>query len=318
MAKECEPPERIKKYEALDSRLRENHPIRPILLTEYKNWMAGYKGEKSLIFHLSMLPDSKYLIFHNIRLQLGKYYFQIDYLMLCSAFALVLEVKNRIGEYHFENYLNQTTLKFNDKVERIKNPVLQARVQAIKLKKWLQKHNCSEFPIHYLFVNSNERASIRIEPGNERILRYICNSEGLIEKITQIANYNKTVILDTKELRKIKRLLLTNHTPEKFDILEHFKLLLHDILTGVQCPECRFLPMEYIYGTWVCAKCNYKSKTAHIQAIYDYFLLCKPSITNSEVRQFLHIESPRVAHKFLSHMDLAFSGTFKDRIYFPK
>jgi hypothetical protein len=318
IAKECEISERIKKYEALDSKLPINHPIRAILLTEYKNWLAGYKDEKSLEFHLSMLPDSKYLIFHNIRLLLGKYFFQIDFLLLSAAFVLVIEVKNRSGEYTFQKYLNQTTLKFNGNEERIKNPVVQARLQATKLKKWLQKHNFPEVPIHYLFVNSKEKAIIRIEPGNEHILRYICNSEGLVEKITQIANYNKKENLEMKELRKIKRLLLTNHTPENFDILKHFKLTQLDIPTGVKCPECRLLPMEYVYGTWVCRNCKCKSKTAHIQDINDYFLLCKPTITNAELRHFLHIDSPRCANKILSQLDLAFSGAFKGRIYFPK
>ncbi|WP_420490859.1 NERD domain-containing protein [Neobacillus drentensis] len=79
--------------------------------------MAGYHGEKSLDFHLGVLPDTNYLIFHNIRLQLGKYFFQIDILLLNAAFALALEVKNRTGEYHFQKYLNQTILKYNGKEE---------------------------------------------------------------------------------------------------------------------------------------------------------------------------------------------------------
>ncbi|MEH7334247.1 nuclease-related domain-containing protein [Neobacillus drentensis] len=318
-AKECEISERIQKYEALLARLQPNHPILPTVLAEYKTWLAGYKGEKSLVFYLSMLPDPKYLIFHNIRLLLGKYFFQIDYLILCEAFVLVLEVKNRIGEYFFEKYLNQATLKYNGQDERVKNPVLQARLQAMKLKKWLQKHNCPDIPVYHLFVNSNGKATIRVERGNEQILQNICNSESLIEKITQIANYNKKEILDLKEIRKMKRLILTNHTPEDFEILNHFHLLPNDIPSGVQCPPpCNFIPMKYEYGTWICPNCQFKSKTAHIQAIYDHFLLIKPSITNSELRQLLHINSPSVANKLLKKMDLTFSGRKKSKIYFPK
>ncbi|MEY2194120.1 nuclease-related domain-containing protein [Neobacillus sp. BF23-41] len=280
--------------------------------------MAGYHGEKSLDFHLSMLPDTNYLIFHNIRLQLGKYFFQIDILLHSAAFALALEVKNRTGEYHFQKYLNQTILKNNGKEERVKNPVLQARLQALKLKKWLKEHNISDIPIHYLVVNSNQRAIIRVESGHEQILRNICNSEGLLEKITQIASQNKDEKLNKKELGKAKRLILTNDTPENPDILEHFHLSTHDLPTGVQCPTCNCLPMKYIYGTWVCPNCKCKSKTAHIQALNDYFLLIKPSITNSELRRFLHIHSPKSANKILKSMNLAYIGVFKGRIYFPK
>lgn len=315
-AKKCEIPERILKYEALMRRLPVNHPLQPTLLTDYKNWMAGYKGEKSLEFHLSMLSDQKYHIFHNIRLLLGKYFFQIDFLILTSAFALVLESKNRIGEYHFQKYLNQTTLKFQDKEERINNPVLQARLQALKFKKWLQKHHCPDIPIHHLFVNSNGKSTIKVEHGNEQILRYIANSEGLLEKITQIANCNKKEILDSKDLRKVKRLLLTSHTPENFDILDHYHLSAKDIPTGVQCCDCNSLPMYYKNGIWICRNCKCRSKTAHIQAIHDYFLLIKPSITNAELRYFLHIESPTSANRILLKLGLAFSGANKNRIYF--
>ncbi|MDN3018020.1 nuclease-related domain-containing protein [Paenibacillus sp. BSR1-1] len=315
-AKKCEISERIQKFEALEPRISPNHPIRPTLLKEYKNWLAGYKGEKSLEFHLSMLPDKKYLIFHNIRLLFGKYFFQIDFLILAAAFALEIEVKNRTGEYFFEKYLNQTTLKVSGTHERIKNPVLQARLQAMKLKKWLQKHNFPEIPILHIFVNSNGKASITAERGNEQILRYICNSEGLLEKISQLANCNKNEILNTKELRRVKRLLLTGHTPENFDIISSFHLTYKDIVTGVQCPKCLFLPMDYTYGSWICPNCQCKSKTAHIKAIYDYFLLYKPSITNSELREFLHIESPTSANRILRKLDFTSTGTKKGTIYF--
>lgn len=318
IAKECKVSLRIQKYEALERRIRANHPIRPLLADEYHNWMAGYKGEKSLEFYLSMLPDEKYLIFHNLRLLLGKYFFQMDYLLLSAAFGLILEVKNRKGTYLFEKHLNQVTLKTPEKEERIKNPVLQAKLQASKLKKWLAKHNSPDFPIHYLFVNSNNKAVIRTESGHEQILRYICNSESLVDKITLISNYEKREIVDTKTLRKLKRLLLSSDTPEIFDILEHFQFTPHDIITGVQCPECGFLSMMYKYGKWSCPNCLCHSKTAHIQAIRDYFLLIKSSITNSELRKFLHINSPKVANKILRQLDLPSQGTLKGRIYFPK
>jgi hypothetical protein len=311
-AKECLLPLRIQKYEALDRRLPQNHPIRATLLKEYNNRMAGYKGEKSLDFHLSMLPDERYLIFHNIRLPLGKYFFQIDILLLTTAFAFILEVKNRTGEYHFEKYLGQTTLKG----ERIKNPVLQARLQALKLSKWLQQHNVLDLPVHYLFVNSNENAKIRVEHGNEQILRYISNSEGLIEKITQIDNMNKKEKLTPKELRKLKRVILTSDTPENFDVLEHFHLTPYDIPTGVRCLDCLYLPMNYSSGKWICPHCKRRSKTAHVKAIQDYFLLIKPTISNAELRTFLKIDSPRSANTIFRKLGLPSTGMNKGRVYF--
>lgn len=318
IAKECQPSIRLQKYEVMDGRIPWNHLIRPTFQTEYKNWLAGYKGEKSLMFYLSMLPEEKYHIFHDIRLKLGKYYFQIDFLLLCSSFGLVLEVKNRIGEYNFQKDFGQTILKVNGAEERIKNPVAQARIQARKLKIWLQKHNCPDVPIYYLFVNSNERATFKIEPGNEQIIRTLCHAESLLEKISTIDNESNVKKLDAKDLKKIKRLLLSSHTPDNPDLLQHFELSPNEIPTGVHCPDCRFLPMKYRRGKWCCPNCNLISKTAHVQAIRDCFLIYGPSVSSSVLRKFLHIDSPRSMIRLIHSMDLTYSGTFRNRVYLLK
>jgi hypothetical protein len=315
--KECLPTIRMYKLEAAERRVPCNNLKYSEIVLDYKNRLAGYRGEKSLVFHLSMLSESKFHIFHGLRLLYGKYYFQIDTLILTTAFALILEVKNLSGEISFKKELNQTIQKHNGHEKRIKNPVLQARLQAKKLKKWLEDFHFTEIPIHYLFINTNEKAIIRYDSGIEHTTRSICNSEFLLEKIAQIEDNHKNEILDMKELRKIKRTLLTKHTPENPDILHYFNLSQKDTLTGVQCPECRCFSMNYKYGTWCCPKCKHKSKTAHIQAINDYFLLIKPSITNAELRKYLHIDSIKVANKILTSMNLSITGKFKDRAYHP-
>ncbi|WHY86127.1 nuclease-related domain-containing protein [Neobacillus novalis] len=307
---------RIQKLEALLNRISAQHPVWPDVMNEYKSRLAGQRGEKSMYFHLSMLSDSKYHIFHGIRLLYRGFFFQIDFLVLCAAFALVLEVKNRGGELKFEKEFNQTTCKKNGQAERIKNPVLQAQLQAKKFKGWLEEHNFRDFPVHYLFVNSNEKTLILSDPGNEPITRHICNSEVVIEKIDQLANYHLIDKLDAKELRKLKRLLLSKHTLENPDILKQFNLSPNEIPTGVKCPTCDYIPIEYRNGTWCCPKCNMKSKTAHIPAIDEYFLLIKPSITNAELRAFLHIDSIRVAGKILATMNLPSTGKYKNRVYY--
>ncbi|MED4203022.1 nuclease-related domain-containing protein [Neobacillus mesonae] len=288
-------------------------------LAELKRRLAGYRGEKSLDFHLSMLPDSEYLIFHGLRLLLGKYYFQIDILILCAKFALAMEVKNMSGELSFEKKLNQVIWKRNGTEERIQSPVQQARLQARKLKIWLLKHNCPDIPIHYMFVNSNEKTIIRIETGNEQILRYICNSENLIDRIEEKANYYQEDKLDSKEIKKIKRLLLANNTPDNPDILKAYNKTSQDIPTGVQCPNCNAIPIVYKNGKWHCQRCKAVSKTAHIPAINDYFLLIKQTITTRELCQFLHIGSINIGYKIMKSLNLSYTGNFRNRVYYqPK
>lgn len=317
-AKECQPSLRLQKFEALDWRIPLNHPIRPEFQAEYKSWLAGYKGEKAVLFYLSLLPEEKYLIFHDLRLQLGKYYFQIDFLLLCSSFGLVLEVKNRKGQYHFDKNTNETLLKTNESEERIRNPVLQAKIQARKLKRWMQKNHCPDVPIYYLFVNSNERATFKVDPGNEQILQTLCHAESLLEKINKIENCLTEDKLDVKELKKVKRLLLSSHTPDNPDLMQHFRLSHYDILTGVLCPKCLYVPMNYSHGKWCCPTCHIESKTAHIQAVNACFLLYGPSITNSQLRKFLHMDSPRCMIRIINSMNLSHKGTFRNRVYFLK
>lgn len=313
---ECAKSLRIQKLEILlGGRLPSNHPIYPEVLAEYKSRIAGYRGERSLLFYLNMLSDQKYYIFHGIRLLYKGYYFQMDYLILCTAFALVLEVKNISGELKFEKEFNQTTCKKNGNEERIRNPVLQARLQAKKLKGWLLDHHCPDIPVHYFVVNSNEKTLITSSSGNEQITRHICNSEDLIDKIDQIANFEKLEKLDSKEIKRIKRLLLTKHTPENPDILKQFNLSPSELLPGVKCPICNFLPMVLHHGTWNCPKCKQKSKTAHIPTINEFFILIKPSITNTELRKVIQIHSISIGSKILIKMKLPFTGTFKNRVY---
>ncbi|MDR6121039.1 hypothetical protein QFZ87_000636 [Bacillus sp. SLBN-46] len=306
---------RMEKLEALIRRLSELNPKYPEVVAEYKRRMAGYRGEKSVYFYLTMLPNKDYLIFHGLRLFDGQYYFQMDFLLLCANFAMVLEVKNMAGELSFEKEFNQTLCKRNGTEERVKNPVLQAKLQAKKLKVWLREHNCLEIPIHYYFVNSNEKTFIKAEPRNDQMTQHICNSENVLERIDQIAAYYKNDRLDKKELKKIKRLLLTNHTPDDPNILQAYDLSPKDIPTGVQCPDCFTIPMIYKGGKWCCVKCNLTSKTAHVPTINDYFLLIKPSFTNAEICEFLHIPTIHIGYKIIKSMNLPSTGTFKNRVY---
>jgi hypothetical protein len=123
---------------------------------------------------------------------------------------------------------------------------------------------------------------------------------------------------DEKELRKINKLLLTSNTPEDPQLLSKHNLSRNEILTGVHCPRCLFLPMTYQSGTWKCPKCRTQSKTAFIDTFHDYFHLISPTINNAEARRLLQINSPKMAHHYLTSMNLNSTGKFKSKIYTHK
>lgn len=315
IAKPCVPPPSIEKYQAIIRRLSETNLAKFDIVTDYNNCMTGFRGEEQVMnFHLEPISNLNFRIYHDLRFLYGNYYFQIDILILCAYFALVLEVKNWAKDWHFEKVLHQTMIDKNGKMERTKNPVFQARLQAFKLREWLKQHNMTGIPIKYLFVNSNEKSNIIIQDDNKYKWN-VCNSEYLLERIDQISTELKIELLDEKELRKLNNLLLTNHTPENLNLLQKYNQSRNDILTGVHCSNCSHLPMIYSAGTWRCPKCRTQSKTAFIDTLHDYFHIISPTITNAEARRFLQINSPKMAHQYLTSMNLNSTGKFKFKIY---
>ena len=315
MGKPCVLPLSIEKYQALIRRLTEDLLVGSQVVTDYNNRMTGFRGEEQVMnFHLEPISDLNYRIYHDLRFLHGNYYFQIDILILCAYFALVLEVKNWAKDWHFEKVLHQTMIDKEGKLERVSNPIFQARLQAFKLREWLKLHNFTGLPIQYLFVNSNENTNIIIGDDNKYKWN-VCNSEYLLERIDQIANDFKIEFYDEKELRKINKLLLTNHTPDNPDLLHKYNLTRKDIKSGVHCPKCNFLPLQYHAGTWRCPKCRTESKTAFIDTLNDYFYTISPTITNAEARSFLQIPSPKITHHLLNSADLVSTGKFKFKLY---
>jgi ribosomal protein S27AE len=315
IAKPFKMPEIIERYQALIRRVSDNNISKFEIVNDYNNRLTGCLGEESVMnFHLDPLANSDFKIYHNLRIFYGNYYFQIDILILSIYFALVLEVKNRARDWHFDKVMNQTSFENDGKKERAKNPILQAKLQAYKLKAWLKQQGFQGLPISYLFVNANEKSSIFITEDNKEKWN-ACNSEFLLERIEQLANFYKNETLDEKDLNRINKLLLTSDTPEKINFLSKYNLTSQDFRKGVHCPKCNAIPMNYHAGKWKCTKCKLESKTAFEHSIHDYFLLINPTITNSAGRKFLQIDSPKTMHHLLQSTNLTSSGKGKHTIY---
>jgi hypothetical protein len=317
IALDCVPTPYTQKLEVLvKRRLNPTHVRRQDIEAEYRIRLKGYLGEKSLKFYLDMLPDKKFYIFFGIRLKYKNYYFQIDVLIICSSFVLALEAKKMDGDMVFERDFKQTTLHKNGRIQRINNPILQVMLQAKKLRAWIADHGFPDLPILYLFVNTNEKTAIKTLTSNQQVTQHVCNSEALLDKIEHYSEYYTNPKLEEHDLRKLKKLLLEKHTPEDGDVLKDFNLTKKDIIPGVLSPTNSSNLMKYKHGIWICPDSGAKFKTAHIEAVHDYFLLVKPTITNAELRWFLQIDSPKIAHRLLTSMNLPFTGKYRDRVYY--
>ncbi|WP_144547876.1 Sjogren's syndrome/scleroderma autoantigen 1 family protein [Bacillus sp. X1(2014)] len=107
-----------------------------------------------------------------------------------------------------------------------------------------------------------------------------------------------------------------NKVPTSY-VLKKYGINKADILTGVCCPHCNYLPLVRKKQKWYCPSCDKFSVDAHKNALIDYFLLIDLNITNQQFREFTHLDSINIAGRMLRSENLKSTGSKKNRIYFP-
>ncbi|WP_442598570.1 nuclease-related domain-containing protein [Neobacillus sp. D3-1R] len=302
--------------EALEQRIDPNHPKLPTIKNDLGSYSSGYHGEKSLDYHLSTLSQKRYLIFHGLRLKNDQYHFQIDTLILTSHYTFILEAKNYSGTIFLDTPLNQLIQTKGDSTEVYPCPILQAERQQYELQNWLQSCGLANLPVENIVVFANKKGLLKTHPDHQQIYQKICKSPDIKNRIEKVDRLHPEEQLNEKALKKLAKTLINSHVSIwSHTMLAEYKMATSEILTGVQCPSCGKLGMHYHKQNWICPLCHTCSKTAHEKAIRDYFLLIKPTITNKELRRFLHLPNARIAQRLLLSLNLRFSGDKKTRVY---
>lgn len=296
-------PKYLRQLEALLRRLPHSHPKYEKMKENYAKRTAGYKGEQSIDYSLSFLDEQKYFILHDVRLFDGTHYFQIDTLIFCKQFILILEVKNISGTLFFDTDFNQLIRILDDRREAFPDPLLQMKRQAIQLKKWLRisKFRNKDIPIESLVILSSPRTIIETSPHNHLIYNKVIHSAKLPFAVSQLENLSHVNFFTEKQLFQLSELFVENHTPLQIDILTQYEMSKDDLIKGVFCTNCHFI-----------------SKDAHLYALEDYFLLIDCTITNKQARDFLKIPSTKLANRILTSSNLNSKGINKGKIYFQK
>jgi hypothetical protein len=318
IVKERTIPLKLEVYDALMRRITLKHPKRNIIQEELSKIKAGFKGEKAIDYYLQFLPQDNYYIFHDLRLKLYDYYFQIDTLIVTPSFLLILEIKNIAGTLHFEPMYHQLIRKINEKEEGFPDPLSQVRRHEKQLREWLISHKIPSIPIESLIIISFPSTIIHPPKYMTKLHQKICHAQHSIEKIEEISLLYRKSILRKKDINKMKRLLLKHHTPLINIPPCPFGIQKSDILHGVQCPYCQHIPMYRKHGGWVCQHCQSSTKDAHHKAVDDYFLLIDHELTNQKLCEFLQIQSSDTATRLLISMGLPYNGSNKGRIYYRK
>jgi hypothetical protein len=314
IVKERKKPIKVDFCEAILCRIPANHPQIPLILSDLGKREAGYIGEKKLDFFLSHLPEKEYFLIHDLRLPNCNSHFQIDTLLLTFTYGLVIETKYMTGELEFDEKNNQLIQRTEEKQKGYDDPLLQAQFQVRRLRELFKQHKLPDIPIEYLIMMSHANAVLKTESGSEARKR-VCRSSRVVFKVEEFSHKYRLQVLDQQMIRKVNKLLLRKHTEENYDIEKLYQISRSNILTGVHCPECRYLGLIYHQGSWRCPKCGGKSRDAHLKALRDYQLLFGPSITNQQFREFLQIDSINVASKMLKKLKLPHTGINKHRVY---
>lgn len=303
----------LRQLEALNRRIPPDHHKAQMIKEDLLKHIAGYNGEKSIEYPLSFLQEQNYYIFHDIRLQVEKHFFQLDTLVLSSNFIVILEVKNFKGTLYFDHHFHQLIRTYEGKEEAYSDPLIQIDRQSSLMKKWLSANKLPEIPIITAVVISNPKTIIKSSSNN--LNQRILHLNYLPKKLAQLEQTYTSNQLTVKEMKKIIRQILAQDTPLHTAILKKYNIDESELLKGVICPSCFHLPLKRERGEWKCSQCNRTTKHEHIHALLDYALLITSTISNKELRDFLQISSSSLATKILRSMNLTYFGANKNRVY---
>lgn len=311
-------PLKLLKFEVLLERILPNHTQKQLIETNYRKYLAGFRGELTLDYYLSELLKDNYHIFHDLRIPRydnNQLCFQLDALILHPRFCIIIEVKNLIGNLYFDHQYDQIVRTREGIDETFPDPVNQVEIQKKHLFNWLYRHKFPLIPIHTLVVITNPKSYIRISPKYGLNAQKIIRGRTLPNKIKEIEMLESEVILQNRDMKRISSLLLKEHTSHNPDILKLFSIHRNEILTGVLCPNCTQIVLIRINRNWLCTRCSKTYMNAHKKAIIDYALLFSPVVKNKDLRSFLHMQSQSSVKKILYSMKLKPNGERKAATY---
>lgn len=240
----------------------------------------------------------------------------MDLLILSTNFLLIVEVKNISGTLIFDPEFNQLIRLNHEKEEGFLDPRIQVERQKKLLKKWLStEFNLHNLPIETIVLISNPSTIIKTTSRKIQVAQKVIHNGKLLIKIDELASLYTNEIITKQALKKIAKQLMRKNEILDYNVLDINELKASDLVVGVHCKECSWIPMTRYHGTWKCPQCKCEDKEGHTLTLTDYALLIGPTITNRELRKFLSIESDNVAKRLLNSLNLPTTGKTKGKSY---
>src|SRR5690606_22110274 len=116
------------------------------------------------------------------------------------------------------------------------DPVLQVNRQQWQLKRWLYQWNFPPVPIIGLVVISQPTTIIKT--ASEETKKYVIHAASLPEKLLELQAHYSKPILSKQSLNVLKRKILQQNLPYRFNPIEKFQISYDTLIKGVECPKC--------------------------------------------------------------------------------
>ncbi|QUW21195.1 NERD domain-containing protein [Sporosarcina sp. Marseille-Q4063] len=299
---------------ALKNRIHSNHKCVREIADKFNRAKAGYEGEINFDKHLKeFMPKYPHAILHDVYLNQGGVYFQMDSILITPATIIIFEVKNIAGKLIFMGNPDRFVRELdNGERKPMESPIAQLDRKEYFLKEWLSKRGI-QAPIQGIVVLAFE---------NE--IELLSTPKKHITFAFQVPNYLYSLPLDKGELSgtQIKSLateMKRRHSDyNPFPIIKNWDVSPVDLKQGVQCQSCKFFGMQWSKQKWNCPKCKSHSVDSHIATTKDWFYLVDSKITNGEFRNFALIENQQVAKRLLKRSGLQLHGKLRTSYYVMK
>src|SRR5699024_8023563 len=140
--------------------------------------------------------------------------FQMDTLILCERFILILAVKTWSGTILVGENGQGTRMDAENKEEGFPNPIPQAKLQQHRLQKWLNSHGKSHTPINFFVVISFPSTIIKSISTEHPISEKVVHNNQLFFRIEAMEQIYTSQQVEMDQLRQLARKLVQAHVPE--------------------------------------------------------------------------------------------------------
>ena len=298
----------------LKNRLHFNHKKMKVINDKLNRQEAGYVGELHFDKHLrEFMPNYPHAILHDVYLNHGGVYFQMDSILITPASIIIFEVKNIAGKLIFMGNPDRFVRELDtDERKPMQSPIAQLDRKEHFLKEWLNKRGI-QTPIQGVVVLAFE---------NE--VELLSTPKKHITFAYQVPNYLYSIPLHEGKLSRTRikdiamemKRLHSDYNP--FPMIKNWGLSPRDLNRGVQCQSCKYFGMQWKNQKWKCPKCKNHSMDSHLATINDWFYLIDNKITNREFRNFALIKDQQVAKRLLKRSGLQLNGKLRTSYYVMK